>query len=556
MTTTASPNTGGPNTGGGPSGVVSSAARQGALGLAGSLLAGVGGLAITLLVTRVLSTAEAGIYFTAVAAFMICASVLVLGTDTGLLRSLAALRATGSPELIRPTLRIALTPVLLASGTVAAMVFAFAEPLAAQLIPGTGPDSLGRPELVTALRLLAPFLVVATVSMVLLNGASRGLASLRTFTAVQQIFLPAARPILIAVAVIGGGALLGPHLRTAVTALAAWALPLLVALMVAVRAVRRLLPAPAEVPETIRRDLARRFWRETLPRALAATFEIIVVWADVVLVTAIAGPVQGGIYAAASRFVTSGTFAMQAVRMAVGPLLAAAFARGDLREATEVHRLSMRWAMLSTWPVYLAMAAFAPGVLALLGPEHAQATTALTVLAVAMLGVVATGNANTVLNMARHSHWAAVNTGLATVVMLVVDLLLIPRMGILGAAIGWSAAMLTDAVLGTLEVQFGIGLSSIDRGVALSAAVALAGFGLPALLIRHLSGEFAAGLSPIVVLFAGTACAGIVYLALLRTVRRPLGLAEIAAALRRRPGRGGAGHRSGTTEPQGSEGEA
>ncbi len=514
--------------------VVTTAARQGALGLAGAILAGAGGMALTVIVSRLLPAAEAGIYFTAVAAFTITATVLVLGTDTGLVRALAGARAAGTPELLRPYLRVALGPVGAASVAVAGCCAVFADPLSAAVFAGPSQAAMA-----SALRLLAPFLVMATLSTVLLNGASRGLGSLRTFTAVQQVFLPGIRPLLVAAAVLAAVAVWGAPARTAQPALLAWAAPLLVALTVAAREVHRRLPrlSPGAGPAAGANltELRGRFWRATAPRAVAATFEVLIVWADVVVVTALIGPVHGGIYAAASRFVTSGSFALQAVRLSVGPLLAGAFARGDVEQAAQVHRLSMRWAILSTWPVYLAMAAFAPGVLALLGPGYTEAAPALTVLCLTMLAVVATGNANTVLNMAHRSHWAAANTGAATAVMLTLDLVLVPRIGILGAALGWSAAMLTDAGLSMSEVRSGLGLRSLDRSVVDAALIVLVAFALPAAALRVLTARLTPAWPPLLMLVGGTAVCAVVYALALYTRRRPLALGEVATALRRRP---------------------
>lgn len=526
--------------------MAATAARQGALGLIGAISAGAGGLVLTVTVSRMLPAGDAGIYFTAVALFTIATAVLALGADTGLVRALSGLRAARRPELVRPVLSGALRPVIAASAAVAVLVAVAADPLAHLLFPA---DTAAR--MADVLRLLAPFLVLSTTSMVLLNGAARGLGSLRTFTTVQQVFLPVSRPLLLAGTVLAGGVALDHGLEvpsTATLAVAAWALPLLVAAALAVREVRRLVrlrvdtvtasptPGPSE-PDQITRDHGvRAFWRHTAPRGVAATFEVLIVWADVVLVTALLGAAPAAVYAAASRFVTSGTFALQAVRLSVGPLLAAAFARKDRAQAESVHRLSVRWAVLSTWPVYLALAIFAPGVLGILGPNFASAATTLAVLSIAMLAVVTTGNANTVLNMARHSHWAAMNTGAAIVIMLALDLVLVPRLGILGAGIGWSAAMLTDAVAGTVEIRRGLGLHSLDGAALRAGLTVLLTFGLPALAIRT-AFQSGGGTTPaVVVLLVGGLGATGCYLVALVTQRVQLGLDELMGALRRRPG--------------------
>ncbi len=522
--------------------VTRTAARQGAIGLVGAVTAGAGGLILTVVVGRMLPTHQAGVYFAAVALFTIAATVLQLGADTGLLRALAGHRAAGRPALLRPTLRFALVPVTVASTAVAAALMLAADPLAHRLFGGRGSETAD--QLAAVLRWTAPFLVVATLSMVLLNGAARGLGSLRTFTLLQQIFLPVSRPALVAVAaLLAAGALSRPDddprspAAPGTLAVLAWALPLLVVLALAAREVRRLLrrhATGAVPPQAIPADHGpRAFWRATAPRAVAATFEIVIVWADVVLVTALIGPAKAAVYAGASRFVTSGTFALQAVRLSVAPLLAAAFARGDRAGAESVHRLSIHWAILSTWPVYLALAVFAPGVLAVLGPDFASAATALTILSLAMLAVVATGNANTTLNMAHRSHWAAANTGLATVIMFALDLVLVPRLGIVGAAIGWSAAMLTDALLSSTEVRLGLGLHSADRTALACAVAAVIGFGGPALAVRLIAARLG-DLPALVILLVGGLVAAACYAATLAVLRRRLGLDALLGALRRK----------------------
>jgi hypothetical protein len=118
--------------------------------------------------------------------------------------------------------------------------------------------------------------------------------------------------------------------------------------------------------------------------------------------------------------------------------------------------------------------------------------------------------------------------------MLGLDLLLIPRYGIVGAAAGWSAAMLTDAALGLTQVRRGLGLRSFDASTAHAAAVVVLGFGAPALALRFAQQRFADDAPAGLVLFAGCTVAGLTYAAALLARRRPLGLADLAGALRAR----------------------
>src|SRR5690242_21871746 len=81
-------------------------ARGGVLSLVGVVCGTLLQLVAFLIVTRGLSTIAAGVLFTSVALFMIVTNCTVLGADAALVRQVAARRATGRLNDLRPTLKI------------------------------------------------------------------------------------------------------------------------------------------------------------------------------------------------------------------------------------------------------------------------------------------------------------------------------------------------------------------------------------------------------------------------------------------------------------------
>ncbi len=69
----------------------------------------------------------------------------------------------------------------------------------------------------------------------------------------------------------------------------------------------------------------------------------------------------------------------------------------------------------------------------------------------AMLVNLGTGNVTVVLLMGGKSSWGAINTGAALIVNIGLNLLLIPHLGILGAAIAWGASIVVDNVAAWLS---------------------------------------------------------------------------------------------------------
>ncbi|MGH3315030.1 MAG: lipopolysaccharide biosynthesis protein, partial [Nocardioidaceae bacterium] len=88
-----------------------SLARRGALSVIGAGVSALASLALVLVVTRSLSKAEAGAFFSTTSAFTILFTVATLGTTTGLVYFIARGRAGGDTSTVPGHLRAGLLPV-------------------------------------------------------------------------------------------------------------------------------------------------------------------------------------------------------------------------------------------------------------------------------------------------------------------------------------------------------------------------------------------------------------------------------------------------------------
>jgi O-antigen/teichoic acid export membrane protein len=440
--------------------------------LAVSLSASIAGaglaFALAAIVSRALGAGGAGVYLQSVALFTIVATMLKLGADTGLVRAMSAALAVGRPQDVRPTLRIALVPVVVVSSCVAAGVSLAAGGIASN----ASGDPSNSADLAGSLVFLAPFLVASAILTVSL-GALRGLGSVVGYSVILNLAVPLGRIVLV-VAAIGAG--LG-----AAGAVKGWALALpvwmVVALMMLRRAVRRH-PAPPEDPSahtspggrtpddgghspggdgtgTSRRDrtLERRFWSFSLGRWAAASVEIMLDWIDVLLVGALTDAATAGLYGIATRVVRAGQVVDNAMRVAVGPRISAQLALGDRAGLDRLVRSASLAMVALTLPFYLTCFVFAEPILSLFGPEFAAAAPALRILAVGMAVSAATVLLQSVVLMGGRSHWQLLNKVIALVVAIAANLVLIPVWGIRGAALSWVLAVLVDLVLVTVQTH-------------------------------------------------------------------------------------------------------
>ncbi len=487
-------------------------ARGGMASLVGAGVTALCTFALTVVITNAMPRGDAGVFFSVTSVFLIATAVGQLGTQTGLVYFVARSRTLGQWRNIDRYLRVALRPVVVVGAAMTVALLVFAHPLATVITPR-------HVDLATSyLRLLALFIPVVAVESVHLAG-TRGLGSMRANTTIEQIGRPIAQLALVGVAVLGtSSALVG----------VAWSIAYLPAAVLAVlaygKARRRVGHLTAEpLPGEAMQDADRLsgFWRFTLPRALTNIIQMIIQRFDIVLVGAISGAVAAAIYAAATRFIVIGQLGTNALTLAVQAPLAARLADNDRDGANHLYQTSTAWLILVTWPIYLTLILFARPLLAVFGHGYSTGLTVIIVIASSMLVSTGLGMVDTVLAMAGHTSWNLGNAILALAVNLGIDLWLIPSHGILGAAIGWAAAIIARNVSAVAQVAVSQRFHPLSVSTVVAIALSVVTFVGVGGAARLVLGASVAGL------FVGVAAAGACYLAGLWLLRTQLELTAL-----------------------------
>lgn len=492
------------------------AARGSALTLSGSAVAAVAGFALTLVITRLTSTDQAGLFFSATSLFLLATGLARLGTQTGLVYFVSGARARGRADLARPYMRTAALPVLLVSAVTGLGLF-------------LGADALGRwfsPEMPAEfadwMRVLVWAVPIAAVANLAVAG-TQGLGTMKVLAAVEQVGRPVGQVLLVGVVLAW---IDSPGLLPV-----AWAIVYLPVAIIAWWWWHRLAqPVPAGDASATVRTLARPFWFFSAPRALASVTQTAMQRFDIVLVGALAGLGEAAIYTAATRFLVLGQIAGRALALSIQPLLGEALARDDHDVARSLYQVVTGWLVLGTWPLYFLLITYSPLVLKIFGDGYSEAAPALALLSSVMLVATACGMVDMVLNMAGRSLWNLLNVLVAFGVNLGLDLWLIPEWGFMGAAVGWAAAILVANLLPLAQVARQPGIHPFGRPTMSAMAMAAMIFGLFPWLVRTVAGD---GPGPTL---AALCAAGIVYVIGLFVGRRHWHLTLLLAAVRRRTG--------------------
>ena len=449
----------------GPDPDVRSVARGGAANILSAACSAAVNVGLALLAARGVSAEAAGAFFATTSVFLIVARVCDLGSSTGLVYHLSRSRALGQETVIGRYLGIGIVPIVLLATVAGAVLFVLAPQVGALI--GDDPG-----ETAGYVRAVAVFVPVAVLSDACIS-ATRGMGSMRATALVEQVLRPLLQTALAVIAIAVGGGL-------ALTV--AWAAPYVVSAALAwwwlsrlqQSALRRHREADGAVP----RPSAAGYWRYTAPRAVGAAAQVALQRLDIVLVASLLGAEEAALYTAATRFVVLGQLFGTAISFAVAPALGVAIARGDRAGAGRLFRTATTWLVLLTWPIHLGVAVLSPLLLRMFGPGYEAGTPVVVILCFAMLCATGVGSVDTVLLMAGRTTWSLGNTVLALAANIAVDLLLIPRIGIAGAAVGWATAIVIANLLALAQVSRSPGLHPFDRAWVTAAGLAAVCIGL------------------------------------------------------------------------------
>ncbi|GIH25379.1 hypothetical protein Aph01nite_36890 [Acrocarpospora phusangensis] len=186
---------------------------------------------------------------------------------------------------------------------------------------------------------------------------------------------------------------------------------------------------------------------------MAAAIQAVFQRLDIVVVAFLAGPAEAAMYTAATRFKILGQLANQGLAQATQPRLIQAITTNNHAEAKRLYRQTTRTLVALTWPIWIGYAVFAPWLLALFGPSYPQAVDIALILSATMMIATACGMVDVLLIASGRTTASLVNVIVAVTVTIALDLLLVPALGALGAALGWSAGVLVKNILPLIQVH-------------------------------------------------------------------------------------------------------
>jgi len=392
-----------------------------------------------IVLARLMGEFEYGIFAFVWVLVVVTGSLTCLGFHTSIIRFLPQHQTLGDLAAARGLLVAARVFTLLCASSVAAAGLAFLHFYG---------------HLFESYWLVPLFLALVTLPMIGLGDVLDGTARANgwTVTALSPTFL--IRPTLILLFMVTAVSLGAPD--TAITAMQAALVATYVTTLIQYWRLRRRLRRTYGKGKLRLQSAA--WLAYSLPIFLIDGVGFLLTNADVVVVGFYLPPDQVGIYFAATKIIVLVQFVAFAVKAAAGPRFATLLATNDRQELGRFAGQVARWSFWPSLLIGLALMLIGQQLLALFGPGFTQGYWLLPILFAGILAKALIGPGEMLLSMGGREKLCVLIYAVVLAGAIVANIILIPRLGLAGAAIATSSAMAIEALLLHIALRRTLGI--------------------------------------------------------------------------------------------------
>jgi len=172
-----------------------------------------------------------------------------------------------------------------------------------------------------------------------------------------------------------------------------------------------------------------------------------------------------GVYNAALLLSGIISLPLTGLNQAISPIISDLYNQNKKTELTETLQWSTRWISTVGLGFGIIFFIFSDEIILLWGEDYYYGGVFLSILVIPKIVNAVTGSSGFVLQMTEHQDLALVNNITSLVVNIILDIILIPRYGPIGAAIGTAVALSLNNILCLIEVNVLVGLSMHNASI-------------------------------------------------------------------------------------------
>ncbi|MFC2078680.1 flippase [Candidatus Bipolaricaulota bacterium] len=419
------------------------AAKGGGITIVGNGLGRALSLGLHVLLARVLGSSSYGLYALGLGVIQLAKQVSILGFNRGSMRFVSQYHGEADVQRVKGTIILSLSFPALASAVLGTLLFLSANAISTGVFK--------EPSLAPVLRVLSlalPFFVITDIAV----QCARGFQRMGYYVGIGRVLRPAVHAILVSFVFLLGHRLMGVTYALLLTAV--------VTAMIGLQGIRRMFPEGRSTRPIYETQRLLRFSLTVLLLSLSQSF---LSHTDKFMIGYFMTSAHVGVYSAAARAAKEQRLFIASLNAIFSPMVADLYNRNRLDELEELFKRVTRWAVTMTLPLFLMFVLFPAKIISIFGADFVGGSSVLAVLCGAYLIDVATGTVGALLVMTGRQKVELLNVISTGVINMGLNVWLIQRYGILGAAMGTGLSIAIVNIVKIVEVYKLLGIHPYDR---------------------------------------------------------------------------------------------
>jgi len=384
-------------------------------------------------VARSLGVNNSGVYFLSVTLTAIIIHICRFGLDNSIVRFIAAYSSTGKWALVKGV--FAESFIITIAGAVLLATAWY------KLIPYFSIDVFKKPELIIPLRAMVIFILPSAL-IVLIAEAFRGLKKIGRTAFLQNIFVPMF--VLVGFLLTGISDNISHIIKL-------YVIGFYCGVFVAMFLWRQATPELKSVsPEYITSKLVKT----SLPLFSVNIMYILTLWTSTIVMGMYYGNAQVGIYNVAVRTANLMSFVIVSINAIAAPVFAGLYHQNKFDQLKMTAQKLTSIMTVLTFPLLILLIIFAGNIMSIFGSQFSEGGSALIILVIGYYVNVTTGPVGILLMMSGNEKLMRNNLILITLLNIILSFILIPKYGIVGAAITSTITMVVQHTISMTMVRF------------------------------------------------------------------------------------------------------
>jgi O-antigen/teichoic acid export membrane protein len=387
-----------------------------------------------LVVAKELGAELFGVFFFGFSIFKILERLAALGLNNGILRFVSLYRGENDEARIKGTVILSLKAVLLAGSSLAIGLIALSRSISSQFFPDMNIGSI--------LVLFALGVVFTGITEIMVF-STQAFQIMKYKVLVRRIIEPGIGLALLFVFLLMGWQIFG----------AALAFPIAPALgmVFAFLLMRKVIPYITQ--PTLRPIFeTKRILSFSWPLFFVGFLDLMNNYINTLMLGFFKTSTEVGIYGATWRTAFVIPIVLESFNSIFAPIISDLFNREEKQRLEDLFKVVARWIFTVSLPITIVLIFFSREILSLWGSEYTLGATSLMIICLAQLINCTTGSVGFVLMMTGHSKINLINNFIGLVSTILLNLLLIPKYGVMGAALSLAIVIALINITRLVEV--------------------------------------------------------------------------------------------------------